>query len=44
MNLLYDWNLLGDKIKDIWLPAIMPLIFFFLVCLIVAIIRKKKID
>lgn len=44
MNILYNWSLLSDKIKDIWLPALIPLIAFFLVCLIIAVIRKNKLD
>lgn len=44
MKILYNWSLLSDKIKDIWLPALTPLIAFFLVCLIIAVIRKNKLD
>ncbi len=42
MNILYDLNLLSDKIKDIWLPATVPLIAFFLVCVLIAFIRRNK--
>lgn len=44
MNILYNWSLLSDKIKDIWLPALLPLIVFFIISLIIAVIRRNKLD